>query len=71
MLPFDPLAANPLEDVRRAIAYLDVLVLAVAEEPNGLQIDKMYFGQIEDHDTRAIFNALPDLFDATSADPSD
>ena len=70
-MPFNSLAPNPLENVRRAIPQLDVPILAIAQEPNGLQIDKVYFGQIEDYDTRSILDALPEFLDTTGADPPD
>ncbi|HZW94702.1 MAG TPA: hypothetical protein VFF64_17265 [Candidatus Eremiobacteraceae bacterium] len=71
MLPFNSLASNPLENVRRAIAQLDPLILAIAQEPNGIQIDKVYFGQIEDRDALWILDALPEFPDATGADAPD
>jgi hypothetical protein len=70
-LLFNSLAPNPLENVRRAIAQLNVLILAIAQEPNGLQIDKVYFGQIENHDARSILDALPELLNTTGAYPPD
>jgi hypothetical protein len=71
VLPLNSLAPNPLKNVRRAIAQLDVVILAIAQEPNGLQIDKVYLGQIEDHAARSILDALPEFLDAVVPDPPD
>lgn len=71
LLTFNSLASNPLENVWGTIAQFDLLILAITQEPNGRQIDKLHLCQIEDHDARSIFDALPEFLDTTGADPPD
>jgi hypothetical protein len=48
-LPFNALAPNPLQDVWRAIAYFDLLVLAIAQETNRVKINEVNLGQVQNH----------------------
>jgi hypothetical protein len=68
---FYALAANPLQNVRRAIPQFDFLVLAIAKETNGLKVDEINLGQIENYERDLILKLLAEFFDAIGADPAD
>ncbi len=68
---FDPLAANPLQNVRCAIPQFDVLVLAIAQKTHGLNVHKVNLRQVENDEWSPILNPFAQFLHAIGPHPSD
>lgn len=70
-LLFNALAPNPLPNVGRAVAQFDFLVLAITQETNGLKIDEVNLGQVQNCVRSLILDPLAEFFDTIGAHPAD